>query len=331
MKRVFSGIAPTGTIHIGNYLGALRQWLDLQRHYECFFCIADLHAITALWQPSELSRTSIEVASAFLASGLDPERCTIFLQSEVPFHAELCWVLSALAKVPLLERMTQYKEKARVHKEKQSLALLAYPVLMAADILLYRARLVPVGEDQIQHLELVRMLATRFNTAFGEVFPVPEPLLIETGSRIMGLDDPLKKMSKTAAHSYNYIALTDRPDTIKEKIKKAVTDPGREVRQGPDKPAISNLLTIYALFAQKTVSEIEEMYLGKGYLEFKKDLADLVINGLAPFQEAYASLDGDRVRQVLSEGATRARMIGARTMEEVKERVGFLRTHPSTP
>jgi len=225
--------------------------------------------------------------------------------------------------------MTQYKEKARARKEKQSLALLAYPVLMAADILLYRARFVPVGEDQTQHLELVKLLASRFNDAFGEAFPVPEILVAGRGARIMGLDDPGKKMSKTAGHPNNYIALTDTPDAIREKIKKAVTDPGREIRQGPDKPAISNLLTIYALFAEKTVAEIEDMYRGKGYLEFKGDLVDLIIDALVPFQQAYASLDEDLVRKVLSEGARKARAIGARTVEEVKERVGFLGTDKS--
>lgn len=328
MERVFSAVAPTGTIHIGNYLGAVRNWVDLQYGYECFFCVADLHAITAPWEPLALAGKSLDVARVFLAAGLDPGRCTLFVQSHVSFHTELCWMLSALAKVPSLERMTQYKEKGRARKEKQSLALLSYPVLMAADIMLYKAGLVPVGEDQTQHLELVRSLSTRFNDTFGELFPVPEALVVREGARIMGLDDPGKKMSKTAPSPHNHIALTDTPDVVREKIRKAVTDPGREIRQGPDKPAISNLLNIYGLLAGKTVPEVEDDYRGKGYLEFKNDLADLVVRTLAPFQQAYASLTDEYVREVLAEGKRKAEAVAANTMAEVRERVGFLGSAP---
>jgi tryptophanyl-tRNA synthetase len=331
MERVFSAVAPTGTIHIGNYLGAVKNWVDLQYKYECFFCVADLHAITAPWEPTTLAGKSLEVARVFLAAGLDPGRCALFVQSHVPFHSELCWVLSALAKVPNLERMTQYKEKGRAHKEKQSLALLSYPVLMAADILLYKAGFVPVGEDQTQHLELVRLLSTRFNDTFGEFFPVPEALVVPEGARIMGLDDPGKKMSKTAPNSHNYIALTDTADIIREKIRKAVTDPGREIRRDPDKPAISNLLNIYVLFAGKTVLEVEDDYRGKGYLEFKNDLADLIIQTLAPFQQAYASLTDEHVREVLLDGKRKAEDIAAKTMAEVREKIGFLRSGQIVP
>lgn len=322
-ERVLSGMAPTGTLHIGNYLGAIRNWLDLQHRYESFFCVADLHALTMAWQPREFAEASLEVARVYLAAGIDPRICTVFLQSQVPYHSELCWVLAALAKVPQLERMTQYKEKARGTKEKGNLALLSYPVLMAADILLYRAAWVPVGEDQTQHLELVRLLATRFNTSLGQVFPIPETLIVTQGARIMALDDPAKKMSKTG-HPHNYIALTDSPDAIREKIRKAVTDPGNQIVRRPDKPAVSNLLNIYSLVGGRTVAEIEEAYGGKGYLAFKEDLADLIIAFLSPFQRAYASIGEDRVRQVLLEGAEKARRIGAETMREVREKVGFL-------
>ncbi len=323
MERVLSAIAPTGTLHIGNYFGAIRNWLDLQRRHESLFSVADLHALTAPWQPWELADASLEVARIYLAAGIDPAFCTVFLQSQVPYHTELLWILAAYARVPQLERMTHYKEKARGRKEKESLALLSYPVLMAADILLYRASLVPVGEDQVQHLELVRLLASRFNSSRGEVFPIPAPLLVERGARIMGLDDPERKMSKTGPPS-SYIALTDTPDSVREKIRKAVTDPGREVVQRSDKPAISNLLTIYSLLAAKTVAEVEEMYRGKGYLPFKNDLIDLIVDFLGPFQHALAAMGDDEVRRVLLEGARKARAIAAETVRQVKERVGFL-------
>jgi tryptophanyl-tRNA synthetase len=303
-------------------MGALRTWLDLQYRYESFFCIADLHAITTPWRPHELRKTTLDVARTYLAAGLDPRVCTIFLQSHVSHHAELCWVLAALAKTPQLERMTQYKEKAR-DKGKASLTLLSYPVLMASDILLYRARFVPVGEDQRQHLELARSLATRFNRRFGDTLIVPEALVPQEGARIMSLDDPARKMSKTAP-PHTYIALSDPPDVIRAKVKKAVTDPGREVIYGPEKPAISNLLAIYALFSGKGVAEVEEMYRGKGYLDLKTDLADLIIDFLAPFHRAYFSIDDDRVREVLAEGAEKAGAVAALTADEVKERVGLV-------
>jgi len=323
MERLLSAVAPTGTLHIGNYVGTIRNWLELQHRYESFFCVADLHALTAPWRPLDLENGSLDVARVYLASGIDPAVSTIFLQSQVPQHAELCWILAAFTKVPQLQRMTQYKDKTRGEKEKGNLALLSYPVLMAADILLYRANVVPVGEDQTQHLELVRLLAARFNTVLGETFPIPSALIERQGARIMGLDDPGRKMSKTAP-PHNHIALTDTPDAIREKIRKAVTDPGKEIALRPDKPAISNLLTIYSLFAMKAVSEIEEMYGGKSYLAFKNDLADLIVDALCPFQEALASIGEERAREVLAEGADKARKIATETIRDVKEKVGLL-------
>ena len=323
MERVLSGVAPTGTLHIGNYVGAIRNWVDLQHRYESFFCVADLHALTAPWRPRDLEKGSLEVARVYLAAGIDPAVSTIFLQSQIPQHTELCWILAALAKVPQLQRMTQYKDKKRGGKEKENLALLSYPVLMAADVLLYRATLVPVGEDQTQHLELVRLLAGRFNSALGETFPVPEALVVKQGARVMGLDDAARKMSKTAP-PHNYIGLTDSADSIREKIRKAVTDPGKEIVLRPDKPAISNLLTIYSLFANKTIPEIEEMYRGRSYLAFKNDIADLIIDVLTPFQATLASIGDERVRQVLAQGAEKARKIAAETIRSVKAKVGLL-------
>jgi len=323
MERVFSAVAPTGTLHIGNYVGAIESWLGLQRRYESFFCVADLHALTASFRPRDLEKASLDVARIYLAAGIDPTVSTIFLQSQVPQHTELCWILAALAKVAQLRRMTQYKEKTQGGKEKENLALLSYPVLMAADILLYRANLVPVGEDQMQHLELARLLAARFNTALGDTFPIPEALIVKQGARIMGLDDPARKMSKTAL-PHNYIALTDSSDAIREKIRKAVTDPGREIVMRPDKPAISNLLTIYSLFTNRSVPEIEGIYRGRSYLEFKDDLADLIVDVLKPFQQALASIGEERVRRVLAEGAEKARSIAAETIRDVKEKVGLL-------
>lgn len=323
MERVLSAVAPTGTLHIGNYAGAIRNWLDLQHCYESFFCVADLHALTVPWHPGDLEKGSLDVARIYLAAGIDPDVSTIFLQSQVPEHTELCWILAALAKVPQLRRMTQYKDKTRHGKENESLALLSYPVLMAADILLYRANLVPVGEDQTQHLELVRLLAARFNTLLGWTFPVPAALIVRQGARIMGLDDPARKMSKTGP-PMSYIALTDSSDAIREKIRKAVTDPGKEIALRPDKPAISNLLAIYSLFTAKTIPEIEEMYRGRSYLTFKNDLADIIIDVLTPFQEALASMEEGRVRHMLAQGAARARSIAKETIREVKEKVGLL-------
>ncbi len=328
MDRLFSAMAPTGALHIGNYLGAVRNWVDLQSRYDSFFAIADLHALTVPWEPSRLGPATIETARTCLAAGLDPEVATIFVQSHVPAHSELCWILSSLVTVPQLERMTQYKEKGPKGKEKASLALLAYPVLMASDILLYRARLVPVGEDQRQHLELVRLLAARFNSSFGEFFPIPEALVPEKGSRIMGLDDPRKKMSKTA-HERNFIALTDSPGEVREKIRKAVTDPGKEIAQRPDKPAISNLLALYSLVAGKTIGEVEEMFRGKGYLDFKSSLSEAIIAFLEPLQEKRRSLTDERVRQALREGAKKAAAVAESTLAEVKERIGLTASHPA--
>lgn len=323
MERVFSGVQPSGVLHIGNYLGAIKNWLDLQNDFQCIFCVVDLHALTVPQDPKELMKKTIEVAKIYLAAGIDPQKSAIFVQSHVKEHAELCWLLNTITRLPELERMTQFKDKAKGKRE-VSMGLFDYPVLMAADILLYKTAVVPVGEDQVQHIELARDLAQRFNTRFGEIFVIPKPMVRQEGARIMGLDDATKKMSKSAASHYNYIALTDSPDQVQEKIKKAVTDSGKKIEYGPDKPALSNLLMIYSLLTGRSVVEIEGGYQDKGYADFKKDLADVVVEFLKPFQEKYNALDDGDVLNILRSGAKKIQPIAAQTLSEVKKAMGII-------
>ncbi len=268
-KRIFSGIQPSGNLHLGNYLGAIKNWVELQDKYDPIFCVVDLHAITVPQKPKELRQKTIEVAKTYLAAGIDPEKSTIFVQSRVPEHTELAWILNTITKLPELERMTQFKDKSQQHTQNINAGLFNYPVLMAADILLYDTNIVPVGEDQVQHIEIARTLARRFNQMFGETFTVPEPYVVKEGMRIMGLDDPTKKMSKSAESASNYISLADDPDTVREKIKKAVTDSEKEIRYSDDKPAIKNLINIYSLLDNIKPKEIEDIYRDKRYSEFK--------------------------------------------------------------
>ena len=326
MDRLFSGIQPSGNLHLGNYLGAIKQWLPLQDQYEAIFCVVDMHAITVPQDPAELRKKTIEIAKIYLAAGIDPKKSTLFVQSHVPAHAELGWVLNTIATMGELGRMTQYKDKASKNGEDSSaVGLFDYPVLMAADILLYDTATVPVGEDQKQHVELTRDLAQRFNSRFGETFVVPEPLIQREGARIMGLDDPTKKMSKSAASEYNYIALSDDADTIRRKVKKAVTDSGSEIVYRDDKPALMNLINIYTLLSGKKVDEVEAMYAGRGYGDFKADLAEVVVNFLIPFQERLAAISDDEVMGVLRAGAEKARAIAEKKIAAVYEKVGFVR------
>ncbi len=322
--KIFSGIQPTGTLHIGNYLGAIKQWLELQKEASCIFSIVDLHAITVLYNPKEMQKNILSAAMDYLAAGLNPKKCIIFVQSHVKEHAELAWILETLAPLGELERMTQFKEKARQFKQNVNVGLLDYPVLMAADILLYKADTVPVGEDQQQHVELSRILARKFNNRFGKTFPEPIALLPKFGKRIMALNDPAQKMSKSLGPQ-SYIALTDTPQKIREKIKAAVTDSGREIKYDEiNKPAISNLLIIFHLFSNIPVSELERKYEGKGYIEFKKDLAETIINKLTDFQKKRKELEKNprAVKKILSEGAKRAEKIAQQTMKEVKRKMG---------
>lgn len=312
--RVLSGIMPTGSLHLGNYLGAIVNWVELQRHYPSFFCVVDLHAITTPQNPNELRETTRQVAALLLAAGIDPRVATVFVQSDVSAHAELCWLLNCIASIGRLERMTQFKEKAGRQRESASVGLFDYPVLQAADILLYggqppRPVLVPVGADQRQHLELARDLAARFNHRFGSVLSEPRPVLPEAGARIMGLQNPLKKMSKSEKNPYDTIRLLDSPDDVRRKIARAVTGSGREVRFDETQPGLFNLLTIYQLLSHRSRPEIEAHFQGKGYAALKRELAELIIETLRPLQERYCAIrrePGD-LEAVLDAGCQRAR------------------------
>ena len=334
-KIIFSGTAPSGNIHIGNYLGAVKQWVELQNtaEYQTIFCVVDEHAITTPQDPAKLRSKILEVFTLYLALGIDPEKSIIFVQSAVPEHTELGWILNTITPVGELERMTQFKDKSQ--KQKSVLAgLLNYPTLMAADILLYKTNLVPVGEDQLQHIEITRAIAKKFNSAYGQTFAIPEPFINKEGKRIMSLDDPSKKMSKSAENPKNYIALLDSPEAIREKIKAAVTDSASEIKyDAQNKPAISNLLTIYSLFSGlpagrqgKKISELEKEYGGKNYAVFKYDLAEAIIEGLSPIQKKYKELSAnpDYLKKVLRDGAEKAKNIASQTMAEVRSKIGFL-------
>ncbi|OHA48342.1 MAG: tryptophan--tRNA ligase [Candidatus Terrybacteria bacterium RIFCSPLOWO2_01_FULL_58_14] len=328
MMRIVSGIQPSGELHIGNYLGALRQFTALQDEHECFFFLADLHALTELPAPETLRDRVVATAIDYLAVGLDPQKATLFLQSDVPAHAELMWLLATLTPVGDLERMTQYKEKARDAKKRRlvNAGLLTYPILMAADILLYRAEAVPVGEDQLQHLELARRIAHRFNDRFPPpLFPEPNALMQKKGARIMSLADPRKKMSKSHGPE-TYIGIFDSPDSIRKKIQKAVTDSGTTVSYDPRrKPALANLLTLYALFAEEELRESAQRFSHSGYAIFKQALTELLIQKLSPFRERRQTLaqSPPHIRAVLERGAERALAVSQETLREARTRMGI--------
>src|SRR2546427_3645738 len=299
-KRIFSGAQPTGNVHLGNYLGALRNWVALQKEYESFFCIVNLHAITGAQDPKVLAAKTRELARIYLAVGINPDISTIFVQSDVCAHAELTWLLNCVTRMSELERMTQFKDKARKQQENVGVGYFDYPVLMAADILLYQSDLVPVGEDQKQHLELTRDIAIRFNRDYGETFRVPEAFIPKVGARIMSLADPAKKMSKSDEESEaGCIMLLDDADAVRRKFKRAVTDSGTEIRFDANRPAITNLLTIYHLLTEKTPAQIEEHFDGKGYAKLKEELADVTIEFLKPFQERVHAIDDGKLNEIL--------------------------------
>ncbi len=324
MKRIFSGVQPTGSIHLGNYLGALRNWVALQKEYESFFCIVNLHAITLAQDPATLAAKTRELARIYLAVGIEPEVSTIFVQSDVAEHAELTWLLNCVTRMSELERMTQFKDKARKQEENIGVGLFDYPVLMAADILLYQTDLVPVGEDQKQHLELTRDVAIRFNRDYGETFKVPDPFIPKVGARILSLADPTKKMSKSDEESEaGCVMLLDDADAVRRKFKRAVTDSGTEIRFDPARPAISNLLTIYQLLTGKSPEDIEEHFGGRGYAKLKEELVDVTIQFLKPFQERVRAIDDDKLDQILERGAARAQSIALATYLNAKERMGL--------
>ncbi|MGI6103726.1 MAG: tryptophan--tRNA ligase [Patescibacteria group bacterium] len=325
MARIFSGVQPSGNLHIGNYLGAIKNWVKLQDSYESIFCVVDMHAITIPQDPKALRKKTIEAAKIYLAAGIDPQKSVIFIQSHVKEHAELTWILNTVAKMPDLDKMTQFKDKTQKGgRESAGVGLFDYPVLMAADILLYDTEVVPVGEDQVQHVELTRALGRKFNNKFGETFVIPEPKLVKEAARIMGLDDPTKKMSKSAASEYNYIGLLDDAETVRRKIKKAVTDSGSEIVYSDDKPALKNLINIFSAFSEKSPKEIEKMYVDKGYADFKSDLAENIIKFLEPFQKRYNELSDEEVLNILKDGAEKVRSLAKKKMDEVKQRIGFI-------
>ena len=323
-KRIFSGAQPTGNVHLGNYLGALKNWVALQHEYESFFCIVNLHAITMGHDPKQLAESTRNLTRIYLAVGIDPQVSTVFIQSDVPEHAELNWVLNCVVRVGELERMTQYKDKAKRQGENVSAGLLDYPVLMAADILLYHTDLVPVGHDQKQHLELTRDLAIRFNRDFGETFRVPEGYIPKLGAKIMSLSNPLKKMSKSDDDANSRIMMMDDADTVLRKFKRAVTDSGTEIRFDESRPAINNLLEIYHLITGKSQSEIEEHFSGKGYAQLKGDLAEATIEFLKPFQQRVREITDEQLDEILAQGREKASRIASATLREVYERTGLV-------
>ncbi len=326
-KRIFSGVQPSGNLTLGNYLGAIKNWVSLQDEYDCFYCIVDLHALTVRQDPEELRHRSLALFALYMACGLDVNKNTLFVQSHVSAHAELAWILNCYAYIGELSRMTQFKEKSRKHKDNINAGLFTYPVLMAADILLYQTHLVPVGEDQKQHLELTRDIAQRFNSLYGDVFVVPEVYIPKVAARVMSLQDPTKKMSKSDENPNAYISLLDEPDVIIKKFKRAVTDSGREIKYDEEnKPGISNLMNIYAAITGKTYEEIEGEFEGKGYGDFKKAVGECVVEALKPIQQRYHELMKDEgyLVTLMKEGAQKASSVASQTLKKVYERIGLI-------
>lgn len=324
-KIVFSAIQPSGNLHLGNYLGAISQWTEMQDKYQCIFCVVDYHAITVKQDPKILKQKITEVVRIYLAAGINPKKSIIFQQSDIKEHTELAWILNTITKISDLNKMTQFKEKTGDKRESVGVGLFDYPVLMAADILLYNTDIVPVGEDQIQHVELTKTLARRFNSQFSEIFKIPEVQIKKEGARILGLDDPTKKMSKSASSEANYIALTDDPLKAKKKIMRATTDSENSIKFDKEKkPGISNLLNIYSILANKRIGELEKKYANKGYGDFKKDLAEIVAEFLNNFQKEYKKISENKVREIMKSGAGQIKPIAEETVGRVKGAMGIL-------
>ncbi len=324
MENIFSGIQPSGTITLGNYIGAMKQFTELQDDYNCYFCIVDQHAITVPQDRLQLRKNIRSLAALYLAVGIDPEKATLFIQSEVPAHAQAGWMLQCVAYIGELERMTQFKDKSS-GKEAVVAGLLTYPPLMAADILLYNTHLVPVGEDQKQHLELTRDLAERFNRKYNDIFTMPEVRIPKAGARVMSLQDPTKKMSKSDPNSKAFITLLDEPKQIEKKIKSAVTDSEGVVKfDKENKPGVSNLLSIYSVLEQVSIEELEQRYEGKGYGEFKGDLAEVVVRHLEPIQKRYYELiDSEELDFILDEGAAKANKAASKMIKKMENAMGL--------
>ena len=325
-KRVFSGIQPTGAFTLGNYIGAVRNWPLLQDEYDCIYCVVDQHALTVRQVPAELRKRSYEAAAMLLASGIDPQKSLVFIQSHVPQHSQLAWVLSCNAQFGELGRMTQFKDKSSKHADNINTGLFTYPVLMAADIMLYGTHYVPVGGDQKQHVELARDIAQRFNNAYSDTFVLPEPLITKIGARVMSLQEPTKKMSKSDANEKSFVLMTDSADVIMKKFKSAVTDSDGVVKYDTDnKPGISNLMGIYSVMTGKGFEEIEKEFDGQGYGTFKAAVAESVIDTLKPVQEEYTRILADKayLENVLKDGAEKARYQASKVLNKVYRKVGF--------
>ncbi|MDO5547994.1 MAG: tryptophan--tRNA ligase [Eubacteriales bacterium] len=326
-KRMLSMVQPSGHLTLGNYLGAIRNWTTLQDEYDCVFALADLHAITVRQKPADLRRNTYEVLAQYMAAGLDPEKSVLFIQSHVAAHAQLAWVLNCYTMFGELSRMTQFKDKSRSHADNINAGLFDYPVLMAADILLYQPNYVPVGIDQLQHIEICRDIAQRFNSAYSETFTIPEPYLGKMGGKVMSLSEPTKKMSKSDPNPNGFILLMDKPEDIMRKFKRAVTDSDMRVVCREDKPGVSNLITIYAQATGKTIEEVEAEFEGKGYGEFKPAVGEAVVEMLRPIREETERLLGDKayLEKVYRDGAQKAERIAQRTLDKVYRKVGFVK------
>ena len=326
-KVILSGIKPSGDLTLGNYLGAIKNWVKLQNEYDCYFFIADLHAITVKQVPAELRKRTLEVLAIYIAAGIDPDKNTMFIQSHVPAHCEASWLLTCNSYMGELGRMTQYKDKSR-NKEGDSISagLFNYPVLMAADVLLYQADLVPVGSDQVQHLELARNIAERFNRAYSPTFKVPDAYVGKAGAKIMDLQNPTKKMSKSEENPNGYILILDSPEVIRKKVSRAVTDSIGEVKYSDDQPGVKNLMTILSTIKGMTMEEIEKKYEGQGYAQFKKDVAEAIVDELTPIQSRVSELLADKkqLEEIYIKGAQKASYIANKTLRKIQKKIGFV-------
>lgn len=325
-KVIFSGIQPSGELTLGNYLGALKNWVKLQDEYDCYYCIVDMHAITVKQEPKDLRRRTLEVLSIYIAAGIDPEKNTLFIQSHVPAHAEASWLLNCNTYMGELSRMTQFKDKSQRYGNNISAGLFNYPVLMVADILLYQADLVPVGVDQKQHLELTRDVAERFNNTYSETFKIPEPYIPEAGAKIMDLQDPTKKMSKSADNPNSYILIMDPPEVIRKKVSRAVTDSLGVVKYSDEQPGVKNLMTILSVIKGKTMEEIEKEYEGQGYAQFKKDVGEAIVEELEPIQKKVKDLTTNKeyLESIYKKGAEKASYVANKTLRKMQKKIGFI-------
>ena len=325
-KVLYSAVQPTNNLTIGNYIGAIQNWVELQSGYDCYFSIADMHAITVRQIPAELRQRTLNLVALYIACGIDPEKCVLYIQSNVPAHAELCWALNTFTYVGEMQRMTQFKDKSARHADNINMGLMDYPVLMAADILLYQTEVVPVGLDQRQHLEIARDIAIRFNNAYTPTFKVPEGIYLKVGAKINDLQDPSKKMSKSAENPNGSVFLSDDRDTVIRKFKRAVTDSGSEILYDPEnKPGVSNLLSIYSVFSGRSVEEAQKDFEGKGYGEFKLAVGEVVADKLKPIQDRQAKILADKeyLNAILKSGAERAAYSANKTLSKVYKKIGF--------